>query len=153
MISTMGIQKNTFRDIFCSRMIQAPIHLGYSPNLSKLYIRTILERMGFHSSGDTTACPTSSDLFYIVRYYLKWVTTSWKYSRSFFLLFMKFFFVFLCFLWSFFCVLWSFVRSFFCVLWSFVRSFSSFFSEVLQEVFLCFLKIFWWSFFCFLWNI
>ena len=28
----------------------------------------------------TTVCPGSSDAFYIVRYYIKWVTTSWTYS-------------------------------------------------------------------------
>ena len=30
--------------------------------------------------GAYTVCPRSSDPFYIVRYYLKWVTTSWTYS-------------------------------------------------------------------------
>ena len=28
-----------------------------------------------------TVCPRSSDPFYIVGYYIKWVTTSWTYSR------------------------------------------------------------------------
>ena len=28
----------------------------------------------------TTVCPRSSDPFYIVSYYIKWVTTSWRYS-------------------------------------------------------------------------
>ena len=28
----------------------------------------------------TTVCPGSSDQFYIVTYYIKWVTTSWTYS-------------------------------------------------------------------------
>ena len=28
----------------------------------------------------TTVCPRSSDPFYIVSYYIKWVTTSWTYS-------------------------------------------------------------------------
>ena len=28
-----------------------------------------------------TACPRSSDPIYIVRYYIKWVTTSWTYSK------------------------------------------------------------------------
>ena len=27
-----------------------------------------------------TICPRSSDPFYIVSYYIKWVTTSWTYS-------------------------------------------------------------------------
>ena len=27
-----------------------------------------------------TVCPRSSDPFYIVGYYIKWVTTSWTYS-------------------------------------------------------------------------
>ena len=31
-----------------------------------------------------TVCPGSSDLFYIVTYYIKWVTTSWTYSISVF---------------------------------------------------------------------
>ena len=30
-----------------------------------------------------TACPLSSDPFYIVSYYTKWVSTSWTYSNSF----------------------------------------------------------------------
>ena len=29
-----------------------------------------------------TVCPISSDPFYIVSYYMKWVTTSWTYSHS-----------------------------------------------------------------------
>ena len=29
-----------------------------------------------------TVCPGSSDPFYIVTYYIKWVTTSWIYSRN-----------------------------------------------------------------------
>ena len=28
----------------------------------------------------STVCPGSSDLFYIVSYYIKWVTTSWTHS-------------------------------------------------------------------------
>ena len=28
----------------------------------------------------TTVCPRSSDPFYTVTYYMKWVTTSWTYS-------------------------------------------------------------------------
>mgnify|MGYP001164339134 CR=1 FL=1 len=28
-----------------------------------------------------TACPRSGDPFYIVNYYINWVTTSWTYSR------------------------------------------------------------------------
>ena len=31
---------------------------------------------------DNTVCPRSSDPFYIVSYYIKWVTTSWTYSIS-----------------------------------------------------------------------
>ena len=27
-----------------------------------------------------TVCPKSSDSFYVVNYYIKWVTTSWTYS-------------------------------------------------------------------------
>ena len=30
-----------------------------------------------------TVCPRSSDPFYIVSYYIKWVTTSWTYSKRF----------------------------------------------------------------------
>ena len=29
-----------------------------------------------------TICPRSSDSFYIVSYYIKWVTTSWTHSMS-----------------------------------------------------------------------
>ena len=29
-----------------------------------------------------TVCPRSSDPFYIVSYYMKWVTTSWTYSSA-----------------------------------------------------------------------
>ena len=29
-----------------------------------------------------TVCPESSDPFYIVSYYIKWVTTSWTHSTS-----------------------------------------------------------------------
>ena len=34
----------------------------------------------FRSVADYTVCPGSNDLFYIVTYYIKWVTTSWTYS-------------------------------------------------------------------------
>ena len=29
-----------------------------------------------------TVCPGSSDPFYVVTYYIKWVTTSWTYSTN-----------------------------------------------------------------------
>ena len=29
-----------------------------------------------------TVCPSSSDPFYLVSYYVKWVTTSWTYGRN-----------------------------------------------------------------------
>ena len=31
---------------------------------------------------DGTICPRSSDPFYIVNYYINWVTTSWTHSSS-----------------------------------------------------------------------
>ena len=31
------------------------------------------------TDGSYTVCPGSSDPFYIVTYYIKWVTTSWTY--------------------------------------------------------------------------
>ena len=31
---------------------------------------------------DTTVCPRSCDPFYIVTYYIKWVTTSWTDGRT-----------------------------------------------------------------------
>ena len=42
---------------------------------------------GYSNNDDTdsyyiTVCPRSSDPFYIVTYYIKWVTTSWTHSRS-----------------------------------------------------------------------
>ena len=33
--------------------------------------------------GIYTICPASSDPFYIVSYYIKWVTTSWTHSMYF----------------------------------------------------------------------
>ena len=36
--------------------------------------------MQLRSSIRSTVCPRSSDPFYIVTYYIKWVTTSWTYS-------------------------------------------------------------------------
>ena len=30
--------------------------------------------------GNITVCPGSSDPFYVVTYYIKWVTTSWTYG-------------------------------------------------------------------------
>ena len=39
-------------------------------DLGKQYIRSV----------SYTVCPGSSDPFYIVTYYIKWVTTSWTYS-------------------------------------------------------------------------
>ena len=38
----------------------------------------IIQRYWCGFSG--TVCPGSSDPFYIVTYYIKWVTTSWTYS-------------------------------------------------------------------------
>ena len=37
-----------------------------------------------YSESQCTVCPGSSDLFYILTYYIKWVTTSWTYSISVF---------------------------------------------------------------------
>ena len=31
--------------------------------------------------GHGTVCPVSSDPFYVVTYYIKWVTTYWTYSK------------------------------------------------------------------------
>ena len=31
-------------------------------------------------NNEPSVCPRSSDPFYVVTYYLKWVTTSWTYS-------------------------------------------------------------------------
>ena len=33
-------------------------------------------------ASDNTVCPRSSDTFYIVSYYIKWVTTSWTHSSK-----------------------------------------------------------------------
>ena len=33
------------------------------------------------STIEYTVCPGSSYSFYIITYYIKWVTTSWKYCR------------------------------------------------------------------------
>ena len=35
-----------------------------------------------YTRGVYTVCPRSSDPFYIVGYYIKWVTTSWTYSTA-----------------------------------------------------------------------
>ena len=35
-----------------------------------------------YKSAHCTVCPGSSDPFYVVTYYIKWVTTSWTYSIS-----------------------------------------------------------------------
>ena len=40
--------------------------------------------------GDHTVCPRSSGPFYVVTYYIKWVTTSWTYSSFKFLIIKKF---------------------------------------------------------------
>ena len=32
----------------------------------------------------TTVCPKGSDPFYVVSYYIEWVTTSWTYSMIFY---------------------------------------------------------------------
>ena len=36
---------------------------------------------GEFDTKDGTVCPRSSDPFYIVTYYIKWVTTSWTQSK------------------------------------------------------------------------
>ena len=38
---------------------------------------------GHHTNIDGTVCPGSSDPFYIVTYYIKWVTISWTHSSYF----------------------------------------------------------------------
>ena len=50
--------------------------------------KSLLEETGYVTPGKkldevgylTTVCPRSSATFYIVTYYIKWVTTSWTYS-------------------------------------------------------------------------
>ena len=34
------------------------------------------------NDNEYTVCPRSSDSFYVVTYYIKWVTTSWTYSSN-----------------------------------------------------------------------
>ena len=36
----------------------------------------------FCTRENCTVCPGSSDPFYLVSYYIKWVTTSWTYSMN-----------------------------------------------------------------------
>ena len=38
----------------------------------------------FQYESQYTVCPGSSDPFYVVTYYIKWVTTSWTYSNWYF---------------------------------------------------------------------
>ena len=40
-----------------------------------------IKQQGYGLSFSYTICLGSSDPFYIVTYYIKWVTTSWTYSR------------------------------------------------------------------------
>ena len=52
----------------------------YGPRGCKKWL---LEKEGkgdFYLNGNDTICPRNSDQFYVVTYYLKWVTTSWTYS-------------------------------------------------------------------------
>ena len=49
-----------------------------SPFLYRQYTMKILP--DFLTYRMCTVCPGSSDPFYIVSYYIKWVTTSWTYS-------------------------------------------------------------------------
>ena len=39
-----------------------------------------LKRLGKACNYAYTVCPRSSDQFYVVTYYIKWVTTSWTHS-------------------------------------------------------------------------
>ena len=45
-----------------------------------LYRSTAVANLILFSSKNATMCPRSSDPFYIVSYYIKWVTTAWTHS-------------------------------------------------------------------------
>ena len=52
---------------------------GIVPDVNKC-IELFTRKNEMSSIHVLTVCPRSSDPFYIVSYYIKWVTTSWTYS-------------------------------------------------------------------------
>ena len=63
----------SYHDLWVSSLYLArDVSRRHSPSLSKLF-RTLQKYV-------ITVCPRSSDPFYIVTYYIKWVTTSWTHS-------------------------------------------------------------------------
>ena len=45
-------------------------------------LHNVLNLLELGSKVQSTVCPGSSDLFYIVSYYIKWITTSWTHSTT-----------------------------------------------------------------------
>ena len=50
----------------------------YPPHIMVEYVSPVIHISKKYGQNDNiTVCPGSSDSFYIVTYYMKWVTTSW----------------------------------------------------------------------------
>ena len=69
--------------IFVSTLLSICFSLFHICLLLRFYGQFFLVLMIFRDRGAYTVCPRISDPFYVVLYYIKWVTTSWTYSREF----------------------------------------------------------------------
>ena len=84
-----------FNLIMCESGHTAPVNIIYDQgiNLDNSYARQVTKNpnkfymiLGLHAAivlifGDTV-CPRSSDPYYIVSYYSKWITTSWTLAQN-----------------------------------------------------------------------
>ena len=61
----------------CTDIIQA---LGNCPGNCTVFIWMCVLHIIENKKNIGTVCPGGNDSFYIVSYYIKWVTTSWTYS-------------------------------------------------------------------------
>ena len=68
------VRENPLSPPPCVRNLQTD---GQTSQISDMRRRAVIDRNGQNVS---TVCPRSSDPFYKVTYYIKWVTTSWTES-------------------------------------------------------------------------
>ena len=61
---------------------------GVSDSSNKFPAQKVIKRekkfrQNSAAGGDNTICPRSIDPFYVISYYIEWVTKSWTHSRSY----------------------------------------------------------------------
>ena len=76
--------KNVFKEIICDQITDFSLHVHAPISELPSYIRhrgTLCFDVELRPLRKYSVCPRSSDPFYVVTYYIKWVTTYWTHSK------------------------------------------------------------------------